>query len=79
MPTSYTEAGVRHELIEQLSRARQQTDDLFAIVNADSLYERFALRTAHRRTPPHRLLYRTPRSFRLESVRTGAWAKGLPT
>ncbi|HVR22662.1 MAG TPA: SUMF1/EgtB/PvdO family nonheme iron enzyme [Candidatus Polarisedimenticolia bacterium] len=40
MPTSYTEAGVRHELIEQLSRARQQTDDLFAIVNADSLYER---------------------------------------
>jgi ergothioneine biosynthesis protein EgtB len=40
MPTSYTEAAVRHELIEQLSRARQQTDDLFAIVNADSLYER---------------------------------------
>src|ERR1035438_2701387 len=40
MPTTYTEAAVRHELIEQLSRARQQTDDLFAIVNPDSLYER---------------------------------------
>jgi iron(II)-dependent oxidoreductase len=40
MPTTYTEAAVGHELIEQLSRARQQTDDLFAIVNPDSLYER---------------------------------------
>src|SRR5580700_5429613 len=40
MLTTYTEAAVRHELIEQLSRARQQTDDLFAIVNPDSLYER---------------------------------------
>ena len=39
MPTTYTGA-VGHELIEQLSRARQQTDDLFAIVNPDSLYER---------------------------------------
>src|ERR1700727_1546481 len=40
MPTTDTEAAVGHELIEQLSRARQQTDDLFAIVNPDSLYER---------------------------------------
>ncbi|HXP45106.1 MAG TPA: hypothetical protein VN833_32975, partial [Candidatus Acidoferrales bacterium] len=40
MPTTYTEAAIGHELIEQLSRARQQTDDLFAIVNPDSLYER---------------------------------------
>src|SRR6202795_1976517 len=40
MPTTYIEAAVRHELIEQLSRARQKTDDLFAIVRPDSLYER---------------------------------------
>ncbi|MGA8506692.1 MAG: SUMF1/EgtB/PvdO family nonheme iron enzyme [Candidatus Sulfotelmatobacter sp.] len=31
---------VRHELIEQLANARQKSDDLFAIVTPDSLYER---------------------------------------
>jgi iron(II)-dependent oxidoreductase len=40
MPAIYNEAAIRHELIEQLSSARQKTDDLFAIVNSDSIYER---------------------------------------
>jgi gamma-glutamyl hercynylcysteine S-oxide synthase len=40
MPITYAENAIRHELIEQLSNARQKTDDLFAIVNSDSLYER---------------------------------------
>ncbi len=30
----------RHDLIEQLANARQRTDDLFAVVKPDSLYER---------------------------------------
>jgi ergothioneine biosynthesis protein EgtB len=40
MPATYSEATTRYGLIEQLLSARQKTDDLFAIVNSDSLYER---------------------------------------
>jgi ergothioneine biosynthesis protein EgtB len=40
MPAIYSDAAIRHELMEQLSSARQKTDDLFAIVNSDSIYER---------------------------------------
>lgn len=40
MPTTYSDAAIRHELLEQLAGARQRTDDLFAIVSPDSLYER---------------------------------------
>jgi gamma-glutamyl hercynylcysteine S-oxide synthase len=40
MPTTHSAAAVHHELIEQLTSARQKTDDLFAIVRPDSLYER---------------------------------------
>jgi gamma-glutamyl hercynylcysteine S-oxide synthase len=32
--------SVRHELIEQLTDARQRTDELFAVVTPESLYER---------------------------------------
>lgn len=35
-----TESNTRHELIAQLADARQQSDDLFALVKPDSLYER---------------------------------------
>jgi iron(II)-dependent oxidoreductase len=40
MPAISTEATIRDGLIEQLLSARQKTDELFAIVNSDSLYER---------------------------------------
>lgn len=40
MPTSLSDVALRHELIDQLAIARQRTDDLFAIVTPDSLYER---------------------------------------
>jgi gamma-glutamyl hercynylcysteine S-oxide synthase len=40
MPTTLGDAAIRYELIEQLANARQRTDDLFAIVSPDSLYER---------------------------------------
>jgi|SRR5579863_1391148 len=40
MPATYDEAAIRHATIEQLLSARQKTDDLFAIVKSDSLYER---------------------------------------
>ena len=40
MPAAQTDVITRHDLIEQLSHARQRTDDLFAIVKPDSLYER---------------------------------------
>jgi ergothioneine biosynthesis protein EgtB len=40
MPATFSEAAIRHELLEQLSSARRATDDLFSIVNSDSLYER---------------------------------------
>jgi len=40
MPATHSDPAVHHELIEQLTSARQKTDDLFAIVRPDSLYER---------------------------------------
>jgi gamma-glutamyl hercynylcysteine S-oxide synthase len=40
MLATQSEATIRHDLIEQLANARQQTDDLFAVVKPDSLYER---------------------------------------
>ena len=40
MPATLSEAAIRHELIEQLSSARRATDDLFAIVKPESLYDR---------------------------------------
>ncbi len=40
MPATQSDAFVRHDLMEQLVDARQRTDDLFAVVKADSLYER---------------------------------------
>jgi iron(II)-dependent oxidoreductase len=40
MLTTQSDSAVRDNLIEQLSDARQQTDDLFALVKSDSLYER---------------------------------------
>ncbi len=40
MPAIASDSATSHDLLQQISRARQQTDDLFAIVNSDSLYER---------------------------------------
>ena len=40
MPAMYSEAATRHPIIEELSAARQKTDELFAIVNSDALYDR---------------------------------------
>ncbi|HWY20928.1 MAG TPA: SUMF1/EgtB/PvdO family nonheme iron enzyme [Candidatus Acidoferrum sp.] len=45
MPATQTDTFVRHDLsrndlMEQLADARQRTDDLFAVVEPDSLYER---------------------------------------
>lgn len=40
MPATQTDPTVRHDLIEQLSQARRRTDELFAVVKPDSLYER---------------------------------------
>ena len=40
MPTTYSANMACHELVGQLADARQKTDDLFAIVKPDSLYER---------------------------------------
>jgi len=40
MPATQSDAFVRHDLMEQLADARQRTDDLFAVVKPDSLYER---------------------------------------
>jgi iron(II)-dependent oxidoreductase len=40
MPATQTDSALRHDLIEQLADARQRTDDLFAIVKPDFLYER---------------------------------------
>jgi iron(II)-dependent oxidoreductase len=40
MSANLSNLFVAHELIEQLANARQRTDDLFAIVTPDSLYER---------------------------------------
>jgi ergothioneine biosynthesis protein EgtB len=40
MPATQTVSAIRHDLMEQLADARQRTDDLFAVVNPDFLYER---------------------------------------
>jgi iron(II)-dependent oxidoreductase len=40
MLATQSDSGIRHDLIEQLADARQRTDDLFAVVKPDSLYER---------------------------------------
>jgi ergothioneine biosynthesis protein EgtB len=40
MLATQSDSVVRHDLIKQLSDARRRTDDLFAIVQPDSLYER---------------------------------------
>src|ERR1700732_1576750 len=45
MPATQTDTFVRHDLsrndlMEQLADARQRTDDLFAVVEPDSLYSR---------------------------------------
>ncbi|MFZ0318751.1 MAG: SUMF1/EgtB/PvdO family nonheme iron enzyme [Candidatus Sulfotelmatobacter sp.] len=40
MPATYSEPAIHHNAIKQLLSARQKTDDLFAIVKSDSLYER---------------------------------------
>ncbi len=40
MSATQTDSAIRHDLIEQLADARQRTDDLFAVVKPDVLYER---------------------------------------
>jgi iron(II)-dependent oxidoreductase len=40
MPATQSDVVTRHDLIEQLANARQRTDELFAVVKPDSLYER---------------------------------------
>src|ERR1022692_2474406 len=40
MPATQTDSTIRHDLIEQLADARCRTDDLFAVVKPDFLYER---------------------------------------
>jgi gamma-glutamyl hercynylcysteine S-oxide synthase len=40
MPVTQSDVVTRHDLIEQLADARRRTDDLFAVVKPDSLYER---------------------------------------
>jgi gamma-glutamyl hercynylcysteine S-oxide synthase len=40
MLATQSDSAVHHDLIEKLANARQQSDDLFALVKPDSLYER---------------------------------------
>jgi iron(II)-dependent oxidoreductase len=40
MPATQSDAVIRHDLIEQLADARQRTDDLFAVVKPDFIYDR---------------------------------------
>jgi hypothetical protein len=40
MLATQSDATIRHDPIEQFADARQRTDDLFAVVKPDSLYER---------------------------------------
>jgi iron(II)-dependent oxidoreductase len=40
MLASHTDTAIHRDLIEQLADARQRTDDLFALVKPDALYER---------------------------------------
>ncbi|HTU42282.1 MAG TPA: SUMF1/EgtB/PvdO family nonheme iron enzyme [Candidatus Aquilonibacter sp.] len=40
LPAMQSDVAIRHDLMERLALARQRTDELFAIVKSDSLYER---------------------------------------
>ncbi|MGA8619665.1 MAG: SUMF1/EgtB/PvdO family nonheme iron enzyme [Candidatus Sulfotelmatobacter sp.] len=40
MPATQSDVVLRHDLIKQLADARQRSDELFALVKPDSLYER---------------------------------------
>jgi gamma-glutamyl hercynylcysteine S-oxide synthase len=40
MPAAQTDSAIRHDLMEQLADARRRTDDLFAVVKPEFLYER---------------------------------------
>ena len=40
MLVAQREVAVRHELLERLSDARQRSDELFAVVRSEALYER---------------------------------------
>ena len=40
MPATQSDTAIRHELMDLLADARQRTDQLFAVVKADSLYDR---------------------------------------
>jgi gamma-glutamyl hercynylcysteine S-oxide synthase len=40
MPATQSDTAIRHELMELLADARHRTDELFAVVKADSLYDR---------------------------------------
>jgi gamma-glutamyl hercynylcysteine S-oxide synthase len=40
MPATQTDSVIRHDVMEQLADARQHTDDLFAVINPDAIYDR---------------------------------------
>jgi len=40
MPATQSDTALRHDLLERLADARQRTDDLFAVVKPDYLYDR---------------------------------------
>jgi iron(II)-dependent oxidoreductase len=40
MPAMQTDSVISHDVIEQLADARRRTDELFAVVNPDALYDR---------------------------------------
>jgi gamma-glutamyl hercynylcysteine S-oxide synthase len=40
MPATQSDSGIRHDLTKQLAEARHRSDELFALVKPDSLYER---------------------------------------
>src|SRR5579863_7720093 len=40
MSATLSNSAVRHNLLEQLADARRRTDELFAVVKPDSLYQR---------------------------------------
>jgi iron(II)-dependent oxidoreductase len=40
MPATQSDSIIHHDLVEQLADARQRSDELFALVRPDSLYER---------------------------------------
>ena len=49
MPATQSDTAIRHELMELLADARQRTDELFAVVKPDSLYDRPIAKTANTR------------------------------